>query len=163
MCRQELLRRITSSGLSMKASRESLGRSPRCAYWFEGGEAWNHAAWCFVTIKHWCWLAGAGQTIAKEAPGFRASALQPRPPLIQTISKHLVSQIYHQLRLHPNDSIEAVHGCRHLTTTSLTFRRWDSFSDPLGEFRLCHQNIYRLLVFNLCFDTDRNRLRSAAN
>jgi hypothetical protein len=35
---------------------------------------------CFVTIRNWCWVAGAGPSRAKEAPGFRAGALQPRPP-----------------------------------------------------------------------------------
>ena len=33
------------------------------------------------------WVAGAGLSEAKEAPGFRASALQPRPPNITDLTK----------------------------------------------------------------------------
>ncbi len=38
---------------------------------------------CFVTLALMDRVAGAGLSGAKEAPGFRASALQPRPPELQ--------------------------------------------------------------------------------
>ena len=38
------------------------------------------SGYCFVTTQFSDRVAGAGLSGAKEAPGFRAGALQPRPP-----------------------------------------------------------------------------------
>ena len=34
------------------------------------------------------WVAGAGLSGAKEAPGFRAGAFQPRPPINPLLTEH---------------------------------------------------------------------------
>ena len=43
---------------------------------------------CPIRSKNWGWVAGAGLSEAKEAPGFRASALQPRPPESPVLTGH---------------------------------------------------------------------------
>ncbi len=48
-------------------------------------------SWCLVSRALLDWVAGAGLSGAKEAPGFRAGALQPRPPINPTLTEHCLS------------------------------------------------------------------------
>ncbi len=43
---------------------------------------------CCALLRLEDWVAGAGLSEAKEAPGFRAIALQPRPRTNQNLTMH---------------------------------------------------------------------------
>jgi hypothetical protein len=49
----------------------------------------GHSNKCFVKARIAGWVAGAGLSGAKEAPGFRTIALQPRPPEDEDLTAHL--------------------------------------------------------------------------